>query len=973
MSVPPELWQAVSQLLDEALDLEASDRSQWLAQLEATRPELANHLRSLLKAHDSTVNADPLNGPPAELLIAALSNHAATHDGLIAGHMIGPYRLINSIGEGGMASVWLAEQTVNVLRRVALKIPHSMLEAPDATAARFIHERDLLAGLEHPHIARLYDANISADQQPYLAIEWIDGIPITRYADEHRLDITQRIELFQQVLQAVRFAHARLIIHRDLKASNILVTANGEVKLLDFGIAALLDDASTNSPIGSDSTKITRALTPDTASPEQLAGETLGTPTDVYSLGIVLHELLTGQRPYHLSHDNHDAKTLYEALMMTPITPLPQWHFDEMAAASRNTSIRKLRRTLAGDLEAICDKALHKRAIDRYESVEGMSADLSRWRVRLPVEARRSSVTYRIYRFISRNRIPVIAGSIAVLALCVGLSVALWQAARARQEARITQSVQSFVSSLFDANDPQQAQGHDITAKELLARGAERLNTELQDQPLVLARLQHEIGGLYIKLGDNVAARPHLERSLQLYQQLGQTGSEDAIDASFSLMEAFDEELQIDKARELATHTLALADQNFGPHNRWRLPIRTGLAWLVMDAHPQEAVDLVTQALDEALHNDPKINKEVLKARAILGNAYLQLGQFEHARDIFAQIVHDAPAVADYELTDFLVDRYNLVRTHYILKEFAQANLDLEKLVPDMDRQIGPEHDRTIKSRALWAQALAELGQFQRAVEIERQNLRYAQSRSSVDEEIVNLQKITLARLLKSSFMPTEGLPLAREGMAFFDAKYPEPFWNREIARRLLGELLLEDHQIDAAMNALETATTNASQIDGYAKNILYADILQVEAMALHVRGHNGEHNGENSGENSGEHSGDTERSVKLLSQALVIFTNTLGENNPATLRCAAHLAWLQALQEPPDTAATARFEHAAATFGATLPREHVGHAELLLMEAELLRHDGFTDKANDQQKAGMNGWRATMHNEFKPPFIMLH
>lgn len=957
MSVPPELWPEVSRLLDEALDMDAADRSQWLVQLESTRPELANHLHSLLKAHNRTANADPLNGPPADLLIAALSDHVSAHDSLVAGQMIGPYRLINSIGEGGMASVWLAEQTVNVLRRVALKIPHSMLEAPDVTAARFIHERDLLASLEHPHIARLYDANISADKQPYLAIEWVDGIPITRYADEHRLDVAQRIELFQQVLQAVRFAHARLIIHRDLKPSNILVTTNGEVKLLDFGIAALLDDARAEP--ATDGNLITRALTPNTASPEQLTGETLGTPTDVYSLGIVLYELLSGRRPYHLNleNDDHSAKALYEKLMVTPVTLLSHAHIDEAIAAARNTSVRKLRHTVAGDLEAICNKALNKRAVDRYESAEAMSADLARWRMRLPIEARRSSVGYLINRFISRNRIAVIAGSIAALSLCTGLGVALWQAERAREEARLTQSVQSFVSSLFDANDPQQAQGRDVTAKELLARGAKRLDTELKDQPLVLARLQHEIGGLYIQLGDNVTARPHLERSLQLYKQLNETGSEDAIDTSYELMESFDEELQVDKARELATQTLALADKSFGPHNRWRLPIRTQLAWLVMDAHPQEAIDLIEHELDDALASDPHINKEVLKSRSALGNAYLQLGQFERARDTFAQIVRDAPTVTNYEITDSLVDRYSLVRARYSLREFAQSNAELEKLVSDMDRQIGPEHDRTIKTRALWSLALAELGQFQRAVQIERQNLQYAQSRKDDDEDIISLQKLTLAKLLKMYFMPAEGLPLAREGLAFMDKKYPEPFWNREIARRLLGELLLEDGQIDAAINVFETAATNAAHIDNYAQNQVYADILQPQAMALRLRAHNG----------------DTEHSLQLLKQALTIYTNSLGAESSATLRCATHIAWLQALQAPTDMAATQRFETAAKKFAATLPSEHVSHAELLLMQSELLQHAGLTVNANNRLKAGMDGWHAAIHKEFKQPFIELH
>ena len=958
MSVPSELWPEVSRLLDAALDLDGADRLQWLTQLQTTQPELALLVRKLLQAHDRPANADPLNGPPADLLVAALSDHAAVHGSLVAGQMIGPYRLISSIGEGGMASVWLAEQTVNVLRRVALKIPHSMLEAPDVTAARFIHERDLLASLEHPHIARLYDANISADQQPYLAIEWIDGVSITQYADTHRLDIAQRVELFQQVLQAVRFAHARLIIHRDLKPSNILVTANGEVKLLDFGIAALLDDTHNNSVSEPNGISTTRALTPDTASPEQLAGEPLGTPTDVYSLGIVLYELLSGRRPYHLlPQDDPVPKALHKALLATSITPLSQAHCDATILTSRDTSIRKLRRALAGDLEAICDKALSKVAAKRYESVEAMSADLTRWRMHMPVDARRGSLSYRANRFISRNRVAVVAGIITTSALCIGLGISLWQAERARQEARLAQSVQSFVSSLFDANDPQQARGHDVSAKELLARGAQRLNTELQDQPRVLARLQHEIGGLYIQLGDNVAARPHLERSLQLYEQIGQNGSEDAIDTRFELMEAFTEEMQFDRARELANQTLAIADQYFGIHNRWRLPIRTQLAWMMIDSRPSAAVALLKQALDDAWHDDPHVTKQLLKSRAILGNAYIELGELELARDLFAHNIHDATLISDYELTDLLVDRYNLARTRFNLHQYSQTNIDLEKLVPDLDQQIGPEHDRTIKARALWAQTLAELGHYQRAIQTQRQNLQYAQSRSSVDEDVISLQKLTLAKLLKVSFQPDEGLPLARDGLSFMDKKYPEPFWTRETARRLLGELLVEDRQIDKAISVFDTALGNASRLDNFDNHTAYADMLQAKAMALHARSRNG----------------DDELGIKLLNQALVIYSNVLGANNPAALRCATHLAWLQALQAPSNPTVRETFERSAMAFAATLPTEHVVNAELLLMRSELSHRANAMTEAHQQLLAGQKEWRATMNNEFKPPFIALH
>ncbi len=386
MTIPAELWPRISQLLDEGLLLDAASRSRWLAGLDEANPDEAVHVRRLLAAHDRPDGDGALGPPPAELLAAALADEGTTR--LTPGQMLGPYRLLERIGEGGMASVWLAEQTVNVVRRVALKIPHAGLEDAAAMTARFAHERDFLASLEHPHIARLYDAGASADGLPYLAMEWIDGVPITRYADDHALGVAARIALFLQVLQAVRFAHARLVIHRDLKPSNIIVTADAQVKLLDFGIARLLEE-----PLGGDAAAVTgmpRALTPQAASPEQLAGAPLGTTSDVFSLGVVLFELLTGQRPYRLeTAPGAGSATAFHAALIAAEIGVPSRTFmDAQAAARRASTPAALRRALAGDLDAIVARALMKDPAHRYESAEALAADLERYLRLEPVQAR---------------------------------------------------------------------------------------------------------------------------------------------------------------------------------------------------------------------------------------------------------------------------------------------------------------------------------------------------------------------------------------------------------------------------------------------------------------------------------------------------------------------------------------------------------------------------------------------------------
>ncbi|HEY4957986.1 MAG TPA: serine/threonine-protein kinase [Caldimonas sp.] len=518
MTIPAELWPRISRLLDEALMLESAERLPWLTRLDVEHASEAVHVRRLLAAHDRPADDDALRAPPAELVAAALAGDSAARS-LAPGRMLGPYRLLERIGEGGMASVWLAEQTLNVVRRVALKIPHAGLEDAAAMTARFAHERDFLAGLEHPHIARLYDAGASSDGLPYLAMEWIDGVPITRFADEHGLDAAARIELFLQVLQAVRFAHARLVIHRDLKPSNIIVTADGQVKLLDFGIARLLED-----PLGDDASAtggLSRALTPQAASPEQLAGAPLGTASDVFSLGVVLYELLTGQRPYRLETGPGagSATALHAALIATDIGAPSREAIDADAAAKRKSTPAGLRRALAGDLDAIVAKALMKDAALRYETAEALATDLERHLRLEPVQARGGGWAYVAGRALRRHRTWAAAGAFAFLALAVGMGGVAWQARVARHEADRATAVKNFLLAVFRASDPRipsdKPRGQ-ISARELLDAGSTRIESDFRDQPDLQIEMLGVVGSLYRELNETERHRAVTARRIAL-------------------------------------------------------------------------------------------------------------------------------------------------------------------------------------------------------------------------------------------------------------------------------------------------------------------------------------------------------------------------------------------------------------------------------------------------------------------------
>jgi serine/threonine-protein kinase len=538
----------------------------------------------------------------------------------------------------------------------------------------------------------------------------------------------------------------------------------------------------------------------------------------------------------------------------------------------------------------------------------------------------------------------------------------LWQADRARHETRTARAVQDFLIRLFDASDPQQAQGRDVSAKELLDRGSARLDSELQDQPEVLARLHHEVGGIYIQLGSNVQARPHLEKSLSLYRALGLEGREDAIEAEFNLSELLQEELQFEPAREAALRCLALAERYFGPDNRWRLPAQEQLAAVDMDqGRSQAGADRLSAAIVEAERFGRGAEVRVVKARAHLANAHLALGSFALARDEFMRVVRDSGAIAGYEITDTLVDRYNLARARYNLREFSVVDSELEILVPLMDKHIGPRHDRTIKARSLWAQTLGELGRYQQAVEIERVNLANARARTTFDEDIVSLQELTLAKMLKLAMRPRDGLPLARSALSFMDAKYADPTWLTEVGRRLLAELLLEDGRIDEAWRTLAEAESRSQRIDSFAQSTNFAELLQAQASALRVRAH----------------PGDAERVTELLGRARAIYDEALGAGNSASLRVDVQVAWLRARGPGADAAAEQRFLVAADAYERSLPAGHLGRAEIDWMRAELGRRAGASEalrlQAGRHEKAARDAWRAALGSELMAPLSVLH
>jgi len=524
-----ERWEAIESLLDRVLDLRPEERDAFLDAACAGDQDLRARIEALLRAdeHAGTFLDMPALEQSAPLV-------AALYEDPMAGRPIGAYRILRESGRGGMGVVYLAERADGQFQQqVALKLIKRGMDS-DAILQRFLHERQILARLQHPNVARLLDGGVTEEGQPYFAMEHVDGSPLTTYCDQHRLGVEARLDLFLTACAAVQYAHQNLVVHRDLKPSNMLVTESGELKLVDFGIAKLLggDEGGTlTTEMGS------RPMTPEYAPPEQLRGEPVTTAADVYALGVVLYELLAGRRPHEMTRGDPETMVRLAATepvrpSMAVVRPAPR---DGSAAAGQATTPgsvgrdrgmrpERLRRRLAGDLDTICLKALQREPERRYASVQALLDDVQRHLSGLPVLARPDTLAYRASRFVGRHRIGVTAAA-AIAALLIGFSaVTAVQSARIRAQAdRIgnerdrAEEVKGFLLKMFEATNPLFEVKGDVTTRlQMLERGLERVDRELAGQPEIQAEMLMAIGNAYDELGRSDLSVPLLERALAL-------------------------------------------------------------------------------------------------------------------------------------------------------------------------------------------------------------------------------------------------------------------------------------------------------------------------------------------------------------------------------------------------------------------------------------------------------------------------
>ncbi len=503
-------WDEVDALLEQALDRPAHERRAFVQAACGGDEALRAMVERLLDADDGDALA-----PPGEVVRAALADRRGEADAeALVGSRAGAYRLTRVIGRGGMGTVFLGERADGAFERhVAVKVLHRGL-AEGAAWDRFRRERQILASLQHPAIAQMLDGGVTETGRPFLVMEHVDGVAIDAFVRSGRLSVDERIRLVIRVADAVDHAHRHLVVHRDLKPSNILVTGEGEVKLLDFGIAKLLEpDAAAPAVTRAEA----RFVTPEYAAPEQLLGEPVSTQTDVFTLAALLYELLTGSRPYERRPDG----SVLERMIRGDEPTAPSAVVAHDAVVVPGLEGAALRRRLGGDLDAILLRALQTRPETRYASVAAFREDLERHLAGAPVAARGDARWYRFRRFVRRHRGPMLVAAGAFLLVtgsAVGLALqraAVVEAAqRARQEAATAREVTAFLVDLFEAADPEAMRADSLTVAALLDRGTARIDS-LADQPAVQAELLETLGRVQARVGDYDAARPLLERAVE--------------------------------------------------------------------------------------------------------------------------------------------------------------------------------------------------------------------------------------------------------------------------------------------------------------------------------------------------------------------------------------------------------------------------------------------------------------------------
>lgn len=681
-------WQRIEEIFYAALERSDHKRGAFLDGACGDDASLRTEVESLLAASDDSARIGGVVAEGAHKAMDRLANIGPAD--VAPPERIGPYRILEEVGRGGLGTVYLAERDdEHYAMRVAIKLVRRGLDTEDILA-RLRHERQILARLEHPNITRLLDGGSTPEGQPYLVMEYVEGTTLETFCDQQRLSVRKRLRLMIDICAAVGFAHQSLVIHRDIKPSNILVKDDGTVKLLDFGIAKLLDrDAET---AAEPTTPGFQWLTPEYASPEQVRGLPLTTSTDIYSLGVMLYRLLAGLLPYDRHAANRDDVAAADVVRPSDrLQSVSQTSVDEITAC-RDTRPARLRQELRGDLDNIVLKAMASESSERYGSVSELADDLHRFLENRPVRARPVSLALRWAKFIRRHRLAMVAASLVLLSLLGGLASTLWQARIARQALGRAEAALDLLQGIFERSEPNVAKGEELTVRQFLEEGALVIG-QMEGQPELRSVLMHFVGRIYRNIGSYDAALRLQRDALAMRRQLFGKVHPLIAESLVATAEVHNSQGDFVEAETLLLEALEMRRQIFGHEH---LAVAEVLSDLGVALRHLRRWDEAKEILGEAIEMRRRLlgDDHIDTARSLnnLAVVHLKLGEVEQAEPILRWVLEVRRRVLGDDHSETLGVWYNLAVAMRRRGDLEGSEAALRDILVLRRKSLGDDH-----------------------------------------------------------------------------------------------------------------------------------------------------------------------------------------------------------------------------------------------------------------------------------------